>query len=92
MIERYKKIETALDENDLERAFAMVEAELHMCNGNDAMLHYLHGRAFMKRSNWGAAVSAFLKAESIDPESPAVEARRMLNDILAFYHKDSYNP
>ena len=28
----------------------------------------------------------------LDPDSPAVEAKRMLDDILSFYNKDAYNP
>ena len=29
---------------------------------------------------------------ALDPESPAVQAKEMLDDILNFYHKDYYNP
>ncbi len=57
----------------------------------DATLHYLIGRARMKQGRWGDAISAFLKAESADPDGPAREAREMLDDILAFYNKDMYN-
>ena len=37
------------------------------------------------------AVNSYLAAEALDPESPAAEARAMLNDIFAFYNKDMYN-
>jgi hypothetical protein len=33
-----------------------------------------------------------MEAIALDPESPAVEAKKMLEDILDFYHKDAYNP
>lgn len=58
---------------------------------DDAMLHFLHGRCFMKESRWGEAISCFLKAEAIDPQSPARESREMLCDIMDFYNKDMYN-
>ncbi len=29
---------------------------------------------------------------ALNPESPAVEAKKMLEDIYAFYCKDMYNP
>ena len=33
-----------------------------------------------------------LEAIALDPESPAVHAKEMLDDILNFYNKDMYNP
>lgn len=60
--------------------------------GKDARLYYLLGNAHAKAGRTREAINAYLQAEAIDPESPAVEARRYLNDILAFYCKDLYNP
>ena len=37
-------------------------------------------------------INAYIQAIELDPESPAVEAKRMLDDIMAFYCKDMYNP
>ena len=45
----------------------------------------------MKRSQWTEAIGCFLKAEELDPEGPAAESKRMLQDILDFYNKDMYN-
>lgn len=33
-----------------------------------------------------------MEAIDLDPESPAVEAKKMLEEILNFYNKDAYNP
>jgi len=33
-----------------------------------------------------------MEAIALDAQSPAVEAKQMLEDILNFYHKDAYNP
>ena len=38
------------------------------------------------------AINNYLEAIALDPDSPAVHAKQMLDDILSFYHKDYYNP
>ena len=56
---------------------------LHAAEGADqARLYYLEGRAYMKRSQWTEAIGCFLKSEELDPEGPAAESKRMLQDIL----------
>ncbi len=59
---------------------------------NDATLHYLKGCAHMKEAQWGAALSSLMRAEALDKDSPAAEARMLVTEILNFYHKDLYNP
>jgi len=54
--------------------------------------YYNQGNAFRKQGNWQEAINCYIKAIELDPESPAVEAKRMLDDILDFYNKDMYNP
>lgn len=53
---------------------------------------YEKGNAFRKESKWHEAINCYIKAIELDPDSPAVEAKRMLDDIMAFYCKDMYNP
>ena len=47
--------------------------------------YYQQGNEARKRGQWHEAIK-------LDPDSPAVEAKRMLDDIMAFYCKDMYNP
>jgi tetratricopeptide (TPR) repeat protein len=54
--------------------------------------YYMQGNAYRKVGNWQEAINCYIKAIELDPESPAREAKRMLDDILNFYHKDYYNP
>lgn len=54
--------------------------------------YYAQGNAYRKQGNWQEAINCYIKAIELDPESPAVEAKRMLDDILDFYNKDMYNP
>ena len=54
--------------------------------------YYQQGNEFRKRGDWQQAINHYLEAIALDPESPAVEAKRMLDDILNYYCKDMYNP
>ena len=80
----------ALAAGQLDKAQERIDMEKSRDNLS-AQLFYLEGKLQMKRSNWGKAISCFLKAEEMDPEGPAKECLLMLNDIMAFYNKDMYN-
>lgn len=58
---------------------------------NAAML-YEQGLDFARHSEWGKAATAFRKALALDPNSPADQSLTMIDDILAYYHKDNFNP
>lgn len=53
---------------------------------------YKQGNRYRKEGNWQEAINNYVKAIELDPDSPAVEAKKMLDDILAYYYKDIYNP
>ena len=53
---------------------------------------YQKGSEARKQSQWHEAINCYIRAIELDPESPAVEAKRMLEDIMAYYNKDMYNP
>ena len=53
---------------------------------------YGQGNALRKQGQFGEAINCYIQAIELDPDSPAVEAKRMLDDILAYYNKDNYNP
>lgn len=53
---------------------------------------YKRGNDYRRKSDWQHAIDCYMEAIEIDPESPAVEAKQMLEDILNFYNKDAYNP
>ena len=46
---------------------------------------------YRKQGNWQQALNNYQSAIEINPESPALQARKMVMDILEFYHKDMYN-
>lgn len=53
---------------------------------------YEQGNDYRRQGNWQEAINSYLQAIELDPDSPAVEAKAMLDDILNYYHKDAYNP
>ena len=71
---------------------AVAAARESMGGDNDAQLLYLMGNAYMKQGVRKEAMNAYRKAAEINPEGPAVEEGRMIDQIMAFYNKDLYNP
>lgn len=53
---------------------------------------YKKGNECRQRQDWRGALNCYTEAIELDPESPAVHARKMLMDILEYYNKDMYNP
>lgn len=54
--------------------------------------YYLKGNDHRKKGDFAAAMNCYMEAIRLDKNSPAVEAKRMLDDIMNFYCKDYYNP
>ena len=54
--------------------------------------YYKLGNEYRLKGDWKHAIDNYLEAIALDPESPAVEAKQMLDDMFAFYCKDMYNP
>ena len=53
---------------------------------------YQQGNEARRSGKWHDAINCYIQAIGLDPDSPAVEAKQMLDDIMAFYCKDMYNP
>ena len=57
-----------------------------------AKAYYLRGNAYRQNGNVRMALNSYLEAMELDPDGPAAEAYRHLQELLAYYHKDYYNP
>ena len=57
-----------------------------------ANAYYLRGNAYRQQGNVRMALNSYLEAMDIDPDGPAAEAYRHLQELLDFYNKDYYNP
>lgn len=58
----------------------------------EAQKLYEQGNDFRRKSDWQMAINSYVKALELDEESPAREAKEMIEHILNFYNKDAYNP
>ena len=57
-----------------------------------ATAYYLRGNAYRKNGDIRMALNSYLEAMDLDPDGPAAEAYRHVQELLAYYHKDYYNP
>lgn len=80
-----------LDKGNAAEAIALLDRAIRDLSPPDDELYYLRGNAYRKSGNWQQALNNYLEAVSLNPESPAAEAHRMLMEILEFYNKDMYN-
>ena len=53
--------------------------------------YYRQGNDYRKKGDWQHALNCYMEAIALDPQSPALEAKEMLESILNFYHRDVYN-
>ncbi len=53
---------------------------------------YHEGNEHRKRGDFSSAMHSYMEAIRLDANSPAVEAKKMLEEIMDFYCKDLYNP
>lgn len=86
------EIERLLQEHRTDEAIAAIEAWQAEGGKMDERLHYLLGNAWRKKGNWKRAIEEYNEAVSLNPDSPAAEALKLADEILAFYNKDLYNP
>ena len=53
---------------------------------------YELGKECQKKGDWQGAMTHYLEALAINPDSPAKGALEMVKGILDYYNKDIYNP
>ena len=93
MEEELEKIKRMINSGEIEEAIRLLDQLLaaHPEKRTAAVLYYLLGNAHRKQGNWQYALNNYQEAIALDAESPAVEARHMMMDIMNFYNKDMFN-
>lgn len=83
-------------ENNPDKALEILEKalaeEIESSNAESTTHYYIMGNAHRKKGEWEKAMNAYQEAIELDQNSPAVDAKKHLNEIMAFHHKDLYNP
>ena len=54
--------------------------------------YYRQGNEYRRQGNYKEALNSYMAAIELDPNSPAVHAKEMIDNIMAYYCKDYYNP
>ena len=57
-----------------------------------ATAYYLRGNANRQNGNVRMALNSYLESMELDPDGPAAEAYRHIQELLDYYNKDYYNP
>ncbi len=81
-----KKIEKGEHEPALESLAIIIEE-----NPDEDNAYYLRGNIYRKQQDWQNAINNYTMAIELNPESPAVGARKMCIEILNFFNTDLYN-
>lgn len=87
-IERIKEL---IDNGETELALLECDNMLNTCDTDKDTIYYLKGSIYRKQENWQMALNNYQMAIDINPQSPAVTARKMIINILEYYYKDQFN-
>lgn len=90
-MDQLNTIKELINQGNVEEALVALEEFLRIASTRKDEAFYLRGNAYRKQGNWQQALNNYQSAIDLNPDSPAVEARKMVIDILNFYHKDMYN-
>ena len=90
-MEKSSQINTLIQEGQIDKAINLIDEILSTDYPQKDQLYYLLGNAYRKQGNWQQALNNYQYAIDLNAESPAVEARSVLMNILEFFNKDMYN-
>ena len=79
-----------LESGRVEEAIVRLEQMKADSPASDAVCYEL-GNAYWKKQDWKHCLDNYAEAIRLNPESPAVEMRKMVMDIIGFYNKEMFN-
>ena len=90
-MDQLKTIKELINQGDIEKALQALDEFLRTEPVGKDEAYYLMGNAYRKLGDWQKARNNYQSAIELNPDSPALQARKMVMDILNFYNKDMYN-
>lgn len=84
-------IKELISQGNVTQAIEQLQQLLQTETPHKDQAYYLLGNAYRKLGNWQQALNNYRRALDLNPTSPALEAHRMVTDILNFYNKDMFN-
>ena len=86
-----KLIQQLMAKGSYDEALAVLAKRIKECPEDDEA-YYLRGALYKQLGKWGESLSDLNRAIAINPDSPAVTLRQLLQDIIDFRHIDLLNP
>ena len=90
-MENLEAIKKELNEGNVNAVIRKLDILIKNSHSSSDELYYLRGNAYRKLGNWQMALNNYLEAIERNPNSPALQAKEMVMDILNFYNKDMFN-
>ncbi len=90
-MENLEAIKKELNEGNVNAVIRKLDILIKNSPSSSDELYYLRGNAYRKLGNWQMALNNYLEAIERNPNSPALQAKEMVMDILNFYNKDMFN-
>ncbi|MBP3737680.1 MAG: tetratricopeptide repeat protein [Muribaculaceae bacterium] len=89
-----QEIKVLLENSESEQVVTAVDELLrHSTDKNTiAQAYYIRGNAYRQQGNMRQAMNSYLESMELDPDGPAAQAYRAIQEILNFYNHDLYNP
>ncbi len=93
-MEKLQEIKQLLDESRSLEVIAAVDALVAAGAERRVLAQalYLRGNAYRQRGDMRQAMNSYLEAIDLEPDGPAAQAYRTIQEILNFYDHDLYNP
>ena len=79
-----------IEAGKVEEAIALLEQMKAGSPASDGVCYEL-GNAYWKKQDWKHCLDNYTEAIALNPQSPAVEMKKMVMDIIGFYNKEMYN-
>lgn len=88
------EIRRMLEESRSSEVIAEVNSMQTSDFSNDvlAQAYYMRGNAYRQQGNMRMAMNSYLESMELQPDGPAAQAYRTIQEILNFYDHDLYNP
>ena len=91
MNEVLENIKSMINDGNIAEAKEALNIIIKENTGDTDKAYYLLGNASRKLGDCQGALTNYQQAISLNPDSPAKEAKAMVMDILNFYNKDMFN-
>ncbi|MBO5750140.1 MAG: tetratricopeptide repeat protein [Bacteroidaceae bacterium] len=85
-----KAVKALIEAGKVEEAIVLLE-QMKDARPEDDAVRYELGNAYWKKQDWKRCLDNYTEAIALNPQSPAVEMKKMVMDIIGFYNKEMYN-